>query len=123
MEQHRSTTTMREAAQGAPKKRRGDEPPANALELLDALMRSPSTTDVVVRVGERDFAMHRAILAHRSGFLAKLTSTTSFAEKDGTVMLRDVDSDAFAVIHELLYTFRLVFPPLGVEQRIEMVIR
>ncbi|KAG2452026.1 hypothetical protein HYH02_003064 [Chlamydomonas schloesseri] len=84
--------------------------PADLGALLDA--QPDGTADLVIRVGERRFAVHRAILSARCDyFKQRLAGSGIFADACAAELeLPDTDPDAFALLLRWLYTGAVAIP-------------
>ncbi|KAG2423773.1 hypothetical protein HXX76_015049 [Chlamydomonas incerta] len=93
----------RPAADGAPARTAGRSLPADLGALLDA--QPDGTTDLTIRVGERRFHVHRAILSARCDYFKQRLAGDAFADaRAAELELPDADPDAFAPLLRWLYT-------------------
>ncbi|KAG2452027.1 hypothetical protein HYH02_003065 [Chlamydomonas schloesseri] len=84
--------------------------PADLGALLDA--QPDGTADLVIRVGERRFAVHRAILSARCDYFKQRLAGDGFSDgRAAELELPDADPDAFAVVLRWLYTGGADIPP------------
>ncbi|KAG2450369.1 hypothetical protein HYH02_004874 [Chlamydomonas schloesseri] len=89
---------------------------ADMAALLDAPQQQQpdgAASDVAIRVGERRFHAHRAILSARCDyFKQRLTASGGFADgRAAELELPDADADAFALLLRWLYTGDAAIPP------------
>ncbi|KAG2452012.1 hypothetical protein HYH02_003054 [Chlamydomonas schloesseri] len=96
-----AAAAMKAAAAGLPPPR---SLPADLGALLDA--QPDGAADLVIHVGERRFAVHRAILSARCDyFKQRLAASGGFADgRAAELELPDADPDAFALLLRWLYT-------------------
>ena len=77
--------------------------PADLGALLDA--QPDGTADLTIRVGERRFHCHRAILSARCDYFKQRLADGAFADAAASELeLPDADADAFALLLRWLYT-------------------
>ncbi|KAG2452014.1 hypothetical protein HYH02_003055 [Chlamydomonas schloesseri] len=96
-----AAAAMKAAAAGLPPPR---SLPADLGALLDA--QPDDSSDLVIRVGERRFHVHRLILSSRCDyFKQRLAASGGFADgRAAELELPDADPDAFALLMRWLYT-------------------
>ncbi|PNW71413.1 hypothetical protein CHLRE_16g653258v5 [Chlamydomonas reinhardtii] len=84
--------------------------PADLGALLDA--QPDGTSDVAIRVGERRFCCHRAILCARCDYFQQRLAGGSFRDGlQGDIDLPDAEPEAFAQLLRWLYTGAADVPP------------
>lgn len=66
-------------------------------------------TDIIVRSGNTDFKAHRCVLAASSEyFKASLTSSMKESEKDGVIILKNIDEEYLGSILKYIYSGKII---------------
>ncbi|KAG2425196.1 hypothetical protein HXX76_013949 [Chlamydomonas incerta] len=100
----------RPTADDAPASAPGRSLPADLGALLDA--QPDGTADLTIRVGERRFHVHRAILSARCDYFKQRLAGGAFEDARAAELdLPDADPDAFALLLRWLYTGGAGIPP------------
>lgn len=69
-----------------------------------SLMKDDSDTDVIVKVGQEDFRLHRSVLRVRSPVLAAMFTHEMTEKTTGILDIPDCEADVFRIFVDYLYT-------------------
>lgn len=74
---------------------------------MNNLFENPNFSDVTLTCGNREFKMHKAILASRSAVFSAMFEHQMLEGKSNRVQIEDVDSDVMTEVLRFIYTGKI----------------